>query len=42
MDNELIGGANGDRKKGTAGVHLREDEALGKETSGQILKTFLV
>lgn len=40
-ENELLGGANGERKKATAVVQLREAESLGKERSGQILKIFL-
>lgn len=38
----LLGGANGDKEEVTAIVHLRDDVALGKESSGQILKTSLV
>ena len=39
---ELLGGANGDKEEVTDIVHLRDDAALGKESSGQILKTSLV
>lgn len=42
VDNEFIGGVNGDRKKVMVGIYLREDEVLGKEISGQIFKIFLV
>lgn len=42
VENELFGGANGERKKATAVVQLKKAETLGKERSGQVLKIFLV
>ena len=38
----LLGGATGDKEEVTAIVHLRDDVALGKESSVQIFNTSLV
>lgn len=42
VENELLGGTNGGRKKAPAIVQLKEAESPGKERSGQVLKIFLV